>query len=123
MLLALEISTSSSPRLAIQATRDLIIGHSSEATALGIIVTALSLLLMPALGVAKHRLGSRVNSRATVGEGTENIMCAVQAAAVLIGLAVTATLGWNWIDPVVALLLAAWAISEGREAWESEEDE
>ena len=111
------------PYLVIQAVRDLITGHSSEATTLGIVVTGLSVLLMPALGVAKHRLGRRVSSGATVGEGTENIMCAVQAAAVLAGLALTATVGWNWIDPVVALLLAAWAISEGREAWESEEDE
>jgi divalent metal cation (Fe/Co/Zn/Cd) transporter len=47
-------------------------------------------------------------------------LCAVQAAAVLAGLALTATAGWPWVDPVVALILAAWAVREGREAWEGE---
>ena len=110
------------PYLIIESVRDLITGHSAEATTLGVIVTAASVLVMPALGVAKHRLGRRVDSRATTGEGTENLMCAIQAAAVLLGLALTAALGWTWVDPVVALILAGWAILEGREAWQGEDD-
>ncbi len=109
------------PYLVVQAVRDLVTGHASEATLLGILVTAASVLVMPALGVAKHRLGRFVGSRATVGEGTQNLMCAVQAAAVLVGLALTATVGWHWVDPVVALLLAAWAVREGLEAWEGDD--
>lgn len=108
------------PYLVVQAVRDLVTGHASDATLLGMAVTAASVLVMPVLGVAKHRLGRMVGSQATVGEGTQNLKCAVQAAAVLVGLALTATVGWHWVDPVVALILAAWAIREGQEAWEEE---
>ncbi|HEX9529409.1 MAG TPA: hypothetical protein VF951_18080 [Streptosporangiaceae bacterium] len=34
------------------------------------------------------RLGQRLHSRATAGEGTQNLICAAQAAVVLVGLIV-----------------------------------
>lgn len=80
-------------------------------------LTATSLIVMPALGVAKQRLGRRLESAATAGEGIQNLLCAAQAAAVLAGLALTATLGWRWTDPVIGLALAAIAVREGSEAW------
>ena len=52
------------------------------------------------------------------GEGIQNLMCAAQAAAVLIGLAVTAA--WpaaTAIDPAIALLIAAWSFWEARQPW------
>lgn len=69
-------------------------------------------------GWAKSRLGTQLGSAATVGEGRQNYVCAVQAGAVLLGLAVTAVwaAGW-WVAPVIALGIAAWAVVEGREAW------
>ena len=76
---------------------------------------------MPLLGRAKQRLGQQLNSEATSGEGLQNLMCAAQAGAVLVGLAATATLGWSWLDPAIGLLLAGWAIYEGIEAWRGED--
>ena len=72
---------------------------------------------MPLLGIAKQRLGRTLDSGATAGEGVQNLICAAQAGAVVVGLAVTATLGWDWVDPAIALLLAGWAVKEGIEAW------
>lgn len=109
------------PYIAVAAVRDLLTGHASETTVLGIVVTAVSLVGMPALGVAKRRLGATLGSGATAGEGGQNLLCAAQAGAVLLGLAATATLGWTWVDPVIALLLAAWAVREGREAWHGQD--
>lgn len=105
------------PYLAVEGVRDLLGDHQAEPSALGIVVTAASLLVMPAVGIAKRRLGVTLGSGATAGEGTQNLICAGQAAAVLIGLATTAVFGWNWVDPVIALLLAGWAVREGLEAW------
>src|SRR2546430_12950650 len=51
---------------------------------LGIALTASSLVIMPILGIAKRRLGERLGSGATAGEGTQNLMCAAQAAGVLL---------------------------------------
>jgi divalent metal cation (Fe/Co/Zn/Cd) transporter len=109
------------PYLAAESIRDLLGGHRPEASVLGIAVTAASVAVMPVLGVAKQRLGARLDSRATAGEGTQNLLCAAQAAAVLAGLAVTAAFGWWWADPVIALGLAAVAVREGRKAWRGED--
>jgi len=78
-------------------------------------------LIMPGLGMAKQRLGRRLDSGATSGEGVQNLLCAGQAAAVLIGLEMSAWIGWWWLDPVIALGLAVIAVHEGREAWRGED--
>ena len=109
------------PYLAIEALRDLAGAHLAQTSTLGVVVTAVSLVFMPALGVAKKRLGTTLRSGATAGEGAQNLLCAAQAAAVLIGLAATAAFAWTWVDPVIALLLAAWAIREGTQAWRGED--
>ena len=58
-----------------------------------------SLIVMPLLGEAKQRLGERLGSGATAGEGAQNMLCAYLAAGVLAGLALNAALGWWWADP------------------------
>jgi len=105
------------PYLVVESLRDLVGGHDVTSSVLGLVVTAASLVVMPLLGRAKQRLGARLGSEATSGEGLQNLMCAAQAAAVLVGLAASATLGWSWLDPAVGLLLAGWAVNEGVEAW------
>jgi divalent metal cation (Fe/Co/Zn/Cd) transporter len=109
------------PYLTLESVRDLLGGHAVTTSALGLVVTAASLVVMPLLGRAKQHLGAQLNSEATTGEGLQNLMCAAQAGAVLIGLAATATLGWSWLDPAIGLLLAGWAIYEGIEAWQGED--
>jgi divalent metal cation (Fe/Co/Zn/Cd) transporter len=106
------------PYIAVEAIRDLAAHHPANATTLGIALTASSLVIMPVLGIAKRRLGARLNSGATAGEGTQNLMCAAQAAAVLLALAVVAVWPGGWpIDPIIALGIAAWSIWEGNRSW------
>lgn len=88
---------------------------------LGIGLAIASLIVMPALGMAKRHLGTRLNSAATAGEGTQNLLCAYLAAAVLAGLLANTALGWWWLDPVVALGIAGLAVREGIEAWHGED--
>lgn len=106
------------PYITAQAIVDLLAGRHPGTTVLGIGLTVASLLTMPALGAAKHRLGGRLDSGATAGEGTQNYLCAAQAAAVLVALAVVAA--WPalwWVDPAIALGIAAWSVRVGVEAW------
>ena len=72
---------------------------------------------MPLLGRAKQRIGSRLASGATAGEGTQNMLCAYLAAGVLVGLVLNTAFGIWWADPAIALAIAALAIHEGRETW------
>ena len=106
------------PYIAAESIHHLAEGRHTEASVIGIGLTALALLLMPILGWANHRVGTRLGSQATEAEGTQNYLCAAQAAGVLIGLAVTA--GWPgawWIDPTVGLAIAAVAVWQGVRAW------
>jgi divalent metal cation (Fe/Co/Zn/Cd) transporter len=108
------------PYIAVEAIRSLAGAEHPSTSVLGIVVTASSVVLMPVLGIAKRRLGQRLGSGATAGEGTQNLLCAAQGAAVLAGLAANAAVGAWWLDGVVALGLAAFAVKEGREAWRGE---
>ncbi len=109
------------PYVAVQAAHDLLVGHRPDTSRLGIALTLSSVVLMPLLGRAKHRLGARLGSAATAGEGTQNLLCAYLAAAVLVGLVANSAVGAGWLDPVVALAVAAVAVEEGRGAWRGEE--
>jgi divalent metal cation (Fe/Co/Zn/Cd) transporter len=106
--------------VAIESVRNLLTRETPETTLLGIGLTVSSLLLMPALGVAKRRLGYRLSSGATAGEGFQNLLCAYLAGAVLVGLLGNSLWGWWWLDPVAGLLVAVVAIKEGREACSGE---
>ena len=108
------------PYVAVESVRDLIGQHRPATSLLGIGLTISSLVLMPALGVAKQRLGARLGSAATAGEGGQNLLCAYLAAAVLAGLIANGLWGWWWVDPLAGLVVAAMAVREGREAWRGE---
>jgi divalent metal cation (Fe/Co/Zn/Cd) transporter len=110
------------PYIAAQSVVDLLTGHHAEGTLIGIVLTAVALLEMPLLGYTKHKLGVRLGSGATTGEGTQNYLCGVQAAAVLLVLAITTAWpgGW-WLDPAIGLGIAAIALWEGTGAWRGEE--
>jgi divalent metal cation (Fe/Co/Zn/Cd) transporter len=87
------------PYVAIESVHKLLTGQQAEAGAFGIVLTAASLVTMPVFGKAKHHLGARLGSGATAGEGTQNLLCAYLAGAVLIGLAANAWFGRWWLDP------------------------
>lgn len=105
------------PYVAIESVVHLIAHVESSSSRLGIILTTLSLIIMPLLGRAKLRLGRELESAATAGEGTQNLLCAYLAAAVLVGLAANALFGAWWLDPIIGLGVAVIAVREGREAW------
>lgn len=110
------------PYIAVASVRNMLGEHRSESTVLGIVVTALSLVAMPLLGRAKHRLAVRLGSAATAGEGTQNYLCAIQAAAVLVSLALTALWGGGWwLDPIVGLGVAGAALWQGVQSWRGDD--
>jgi divalent metal cation (Fe/Co/Zn/Cd) transporter len=105
------------PYVAIESVRALVGGEHAEVSILGIALSVFSLITMPLLGIAKQRLADQIGSAATRGEGRQNVLCAYLAGALLVGLAGNALLGAWWLDPVVGMLIAGVAVSEGLEAW------
>jgi divalent metal cation (Fe/Co/Zn/Cd) transporter len=104
------------PYIAAEAARALAAGNRAETSIIGLALTAGTAMFEPALGVAWRRVGARLGSPATAGEGTQNLLCACLAMAVLAGLAASTLLGAWWLDGVVALGIAGWAVIEGRGA-------
>jgi divalent metal cation (Fe/Co/Zn/Cd) transporter len=108
------------PYVAVDALSTLLSGVHAETTRTGIALTAASVVVMPLLGRAKHRFGRQLDSAATAGEGTQNMLCAYLAGAVLVGLAGNSLFGLWWLDPFIALAVAGIAVREGRDAWRGE---
>lgn len=108
------------PYVVAEALYKLVAAAQPETSYLGIGLTISSLVLMPLLGRMKHRLGARLGSAATAGEGSQNILCAYLAGAVLVGLLANTLFGLWWLDPVAAFAVAALAVREGQESWRGE---
>jgi divalent metal cation (Fe/Co/Zn/Cd) transporter len=108
------------PYVTFEALRHLFGGAHAETSWLGIALVTSSLIGMPLLGLAKRRLADQLGSVATRGEGTQNLLCAYLAAAVLVGLLGNALFGLWWLDPIAALVIAGVAVREGIESWRGE---
>jgi divalent metal cation (Fe/Co/Zn/Cd) transporter len=108
------------PYFLYESVHRLVTGAEADATVLAIALTASSVVLMPVLGWAKLRLGRRLDSNATAGEGVQNLLCAGQALAALIAL-VGSSAGLAALDPLAALLIAGLAAKEGLELWRGDD--
>jgi divalent metal cation (Fe/Co/Zn/Cd) transporter len=108
------------PYVAFEAVHKLVTAEQPSTSWLGIALVTSSLIGMPVLGIAKRRLADKLGSVATRGEGTQNLLCAYLAAAVLVGLLANALLGIWWLDPVAALVVAGVAVREGVQSWRGE---
>jgi cation diffusion facilitator family transporter len=85
----------------------------------GLALAVLSLIVMPALALAKHRTARRLQSRALAADAKETAICAYLSLALVLGLGLNAWTGWWWADPVAALAMLPLVVHEGREALEA----
>jgi divalent metal cation (Fe/Co/Zn/Cd) transporter len=98
------------------ATQALRQRHASEQSTVGIVLAALSLIVMPTLVYFKRRIASRLGSGALEAEARQTRVCAYLSAILLAGLGLNAWLGWWWADPVAGLLMVPLIAWEGLEA-------
>ena len=88
-----------------------------EHSPIGIVLTGLSVVIMPFLSLAERRAGREIGSATAVADSKQTLICTYLSAAVLLGLVLNSTLGWWWADAVAGLVIAAFAVREGIEAW------
>jgi divalent metal cation (Fe/Co/Zn/Cd) transporter len=86
----------------------------------GIVLAALSLLIMPVLSVAQRRTGRALGSGSVVADSAQTLLCTYLSAVLLAGLLLDALLGWGWADSAAGLIIAAVAAREGVAAWRGE---
>jgi divalent metal cation (Fe/Co/Zn/Cd) transporter len=103
--------------VAVESVRALTGAAEPDPSPVGIGLAALSLVVMPVLSYAQRRAGREFGSASAVADSKQTLLCTYLSAVLLVGLVANATLGWWWADPVAALVIAAVAVKEGREAW------
>ena len=104
----------------IQAVLTLASHSRPEASVVGIVLAAASLVIMPLIAWAKLRVARRLGSEALGAEAKETLACAYLSLALLLGLVLNAAAGWWWADPVAALVMVPWLVKEGVEGLRGE---
>ncbi|MGW3725386.1 cation transporter [Streptomyces sp. NPDC000851] len=102
----------------VDAARALAGTGEAERSIPGIVLAALSVVVMPFLSAAQRRAGRELGSASAVADSKQTLLCTYLSAVLLVGLVLNATLGWSWADPIAALIIAAIAVKEGRDAWQ-----
>ncbi len=98
------------------ALKSLIAREVPDRSVAGIVIAALSLIVMPLLARAKRRVASALNSGAMHADSRQTDICAYLSAILLGGLGLNALFGWWWADPVAALIMVPIIAREGVEA-------
>jgi divalent metal cation (Fe/Co/Zn/Cd) transporter len=88
-----------------------------EHSSIGILITALSVVVMPFLSWAERKAGRELGSATAVADSKQTLICTYLSAAVLVGLVLNSLLGWWWADATAGLVIAVFAVREGVEAW------
>jgi len=104
----------------VESIRTLFGADAAEHSTVGIVLAAVSLLVMPFLSHAQRRAGRELGSASAVADSKQTLLCTYLSGVLLVGLLLNSLFGWYWADPLVALVIAAVAIKEGREAWRGE---
>lgn len=100
----------------IDSAKTLIHREPPETSVVGIILSIVSLIVMPLLARAKRKVAARIHSRALTADSRQTDICAYLSAILLAGLTLNALFGWWWADPAAGLCMLPLIISEGVEA-------
>jgi divalent metal cation (Fe/Co/Zn/Cd) transporter len=106
--------------ITVESVRSLLGSAEANSSTVGIVLTALSLVVMPFLSWAQRRTGRALGSASVVADSKETMLCTALSGVVLVGLVLNSGLGWWWADPLAALVIAAVAVREGMQAWRGE---
>ena len=106
--------------LTFTSVRNLLADNISEVSVVGIALTFLSVLIMPFVAHLKMSTGRKLGSRLLMADAKETQLCAWLSVSTLAGLVAFYAFSWGWVDSLASLVIAIFAIIEGREAWSGE---
>lgn len=103
--------------VAVDAARTLVGAVEPEHSTVGIALAAASLAIMPGLSWLERSTGRELGSASAVADSQQTLVCSYLSAILLAGLLLNMAFGWRWADPIAAVLIAAFVVHEGGEAW------
>ncbi len=102
--------------IAYEAVSALVNREEPLTSPVGIALSVLSLIVMPALAYAKQRTGHEMGSNALIADSRETWVCSYLSLALLIGVGAYGLFGWWWADPIGALAMLPIIVWQG---WET----
>jgi len=104
-----------------EGIRSLLDGEAPDTSWIGIALLGASVIIMPILAREKTKVAHQLGGdRLILADAAETRICVLLSISTLLGLGLYALTGAAWLDPVAGFIIAAFAIHEGREAWEGE---
>jgi divalent metal cation (Fe/Co/Zn/Cd) transporter len=87
------------------------------ASPLGLASLAATVVAMSLLAWGKRVTGRQLGNAVLIAESRVTLMDAALASSVFVGVGLNTLFGWWWADPASGLVVLAYALKEGREAW------
>jgi cation diffusion facilitator family transporter len=106
-----------------EAIGALIPGEGPESSTVGLVLSVISILVMPTLAYLKGRTGRELGSRALVADSVETWVCAYLSVALLAAVGLNVAFGWWWADPMGALAMLPVILWQGWETLEEAHEE
>lgn len=101
----------------IESVRRLLGAAEADESIVGIVLNVAALIAMVPVAVMQRRAGRQLGNEVLQAQAKETWLSNALSVNVLLGLGLNAVLGWAWADPVVALIVAAFAGYAGADAW------
>jgi divalent metal cation (Fe/Co/Zn/Cd) transporter len=101
--------------VAFEAGKSLLRREVPDTSLVGIVLSIVSLIVMPLLARAKRGVAAKIDSRALRADSRQTDICAYLSAILLGGLLLNALFGWWWTDPIAALCMLPLIFREGME--------
>lgn len=101
--------------IAYESVGALLSREGPDGSTVGLVLAAISLLVMPILAYLKGRTGREMGSEALVADSKETWVCSYLSLALLLGVGLYAAFGWWWADPVAALAMLPVILWQGFE--------
>lgn len=98
-------------------------GHQPITTRWGIVISAISILVMWGLVVWKKRVGRELNSDPILADANCTLVCVYMSVILLVSSGVYEVFGIPYVDSLGTLGLAYFAFKEGRECFEKANSE
>ena len=102
------------------SVKSLIKREAPDESIIGVVLAAVSLVIMPLLVRAKRKVARAINSGALMADSKQTELCTYLSAILLGGLLLNALVGWWWADPVAALIMVPIIVKEGIEGLRGE---
>jgi len=93
-------------------------GEHAYPGTVGVVLSAVSVVIMPVLWRMKLRVADELGSSALKSEAAETVICAYLSGILLVGILLNELFGLWWADSAAALVMVYFIVKEGQEAFE-----